>query len=184
MTPCDDCALRLFNDKCHCLKGVGNPWSGKMIVVPNVDYQAYKNKDMTFSKYVEVINEVLTSSTGGLDYYIVPLIRCKLNENCPIDNHLIRRCGVYLFTEMRIYNINKILLLGRAAELITPNAISKDVNKMFIGPGTLGRVYSVSYSPLVKYIDDNKYKEFCNHLVKWFNADKYNNYDGFEIVKI
>ena len=55
---------------------------------------------------------------------------------------------------------------------------------MFIGPGTLGKVYSVSYSPLVKYIDDNKYKELCNHLVKWFNADKYNNYDGFEIVKI
>lgn len=184
MTPCDDCALRLFNDKCHCLKGVGNPWNGKMIVVPNVDYDAYKNKDMTFSKYVEVIKEALHSSTGELECYIVPLIRCKLNENCPVDKHLIRRCGLYLFTEMRMYDINKILLLGRAAELINADSISKHINKMFIGKGTSGRVYSVGYSPLVKYIDDNKYKEFCNHLNKWFNADKYNNYYGFKIVRI
>lgn len=184
MTPCDDCALRLFNDKCHCLNGVGNAWSGKMIVVPNVDYQAYKNKDMTFSKYVEVIKEVLSPSTGELDCYIVPLVRCKLNEKCPVDKHLIRRCGLYLFTEMRVYNINKILLLGQAADLLISDSISNNVNKIFIGNGTMNRGYSVSYSPLVKYIDDAKYKDFCNHLIKWYNADKYNNYDGFEIVRI
>ena len=37
------------------------------------------------------------------------------------------------------------------------------------------------YSPFVKYIDDNKYKEFCNHLIKWYNANKDNNYNGYEI---
>ena len=47
MSPCDNCALRLFNDKCHCLEGVGNPLYGKIIVVPNVDYDAYKNKGIT-----------------------------------------------------------------------------------------------------------------------------------------
>ena len=55
---CDSCALRLFNDKCHCLEGVGNPNYGTLIVVPNVDYNAYKNKGMTFSKYVEIIKKV------------------------------------------------------------------------------------------------------------------------------
>ena len=49
---CDNCALGMFNTKCKCLDGVGNPMSGMIIVVPNVDYNAYKNKGMTFSKYV------------------------------------------------------------------------------------------------------------------------------------
>ena len=69
MSPCDNCALRLFNDKCHCLEGVGNPNYGTLIVVPNVDYNAYKNKGMTFSKYVEIINDILSPSTGGLEEY-------------------------------------------------------------------------------------------------------------------
>lgn len=50
---CDDCALGMFNTKCKCLSGVGNPMSGMIIVVPNVDYNAYKNRGMTFSKYVK-----------------------------------------------------------------------------------------------------------------------------------
>ena len=35
---CDNCALGMFNTKCKCLDGVGNPMSGMIIVVPNVDY--------------------------------------------------------------------------------------------------------------------------------------------------
>ena len=90
MNVCKDCPLRLFNDKCHCFKGVGNPLYGKIIVVPNVDYDAYKNKGMTFSKYVEIINEALSPSTGGLnDYFIVPLIRCKLTYKCPLCKNII-----------------------------------------------------------------------------------------------
>ena len=77
MDVCEGCPLGLFNTKVKCLSGVGNPMSGIMIVVPNVDYNAYKNKGMTFSKYVEIINEVITPFTGGLgqlDPFIVPLI--------------------------------------------------------------------------------------------------------------
>lgn len=62
---CDDCALGMFNTKCKCLDGVGNPMSGMIIVVPNVDYNAYKNRGMTFSKYVEIVKETITSLTGG-----------------------------------------------------------------------------------------------------------------------
>lgn len=39
--PCDNCPLRLFNSKCHNLQGVGNPFMGKLIILPNVDYDAY-----------------------------------------------------------------------------------------------------------------------------------------------
>ena len=40
---CDNCALGMFNTKCKCLNGVGNPMSGMMIVVLNVDYYAFEN---------------------------------------------------------------------------------------------------------------------------------------------
>lgn len=62
---CDDCALGMFNTKCKCLSGVGNPMSGMIIVVPNVDYNAYKNRGMTFSKYVEIVKENYHISYGG-----------------------------------------------------------------------------------------------------------------------
>lgn len=64
---CNDCALGMFNTKYKCLDGVGNPMSGMIIVVPNVDYNAYKNKGMTFSKYVEIVKETITPLTGGLE---------------------------------------------------------------------------------------------------------------------
>ena len=124
MSPCDSCALRLFNDKCHCLEGVGNPNYGTLIVVPNVDYNAYKNKGMTFSKYVEIINEVLSPSTGGLEeYYVTPLIRCKLYDECPIDRRMIINCSAHTFKDIHKYNFTKILLLGKASELINVDHI-------------------------------------------------------------
>ena len=55
---------------------------------------------------------------------------------------------------------------------------------MFIGPGTLGRVYSVSYSPLVKYIDDNKFEIFKSHLLKWYYSVNNKTYNEYEILRI
>ncbi len=54
----------MFNNKCYNLQPTGNPLYGNAIVVPNVDYNAYKNKGMSFSKYVEVIKDII-SSTGS-----------------------------------------------------------------------------------------------------------------------
>lgn len=45
---CNKCPLRMFNNKCYNLQPVGNPLYGNAIVVPNVDYNAYKNKGMNF----------------------------------------------------------------------------------------------------------------------------------------
>ena len=61
---CSNCALRLYNTKSYNLQGVGNPYKGNVIVVPNVDYKAYKGKSMDFSTQVEIIEHVLHLSTG------------------------------------------------------------------------------------------------------------------------
>ena len=183
MNVCKDCPLRLFNDKCHCLKGVGNPLYGKIIVVPNVDYDAYKNKGMTFSKYVEIVRDTIIPFTGGLeqlDPFIVPLIRCKLDDKCPVNEYIVRRCMLHTFADIRVHNIKKIMLLGNAATDFGFD-ITKGKDKLYyVSPF----VYSTNYSPFIKFIDDNKYKEFCNRLIKWISANKDNNYNGMEIINI
>ena len=72
---CDDCALRLYNTKSYNLQGIGNPFYGNCIVIPNVDYKAYKGKSMDFSTQVDIIKETLILSTGveESNLYIVPL---------------------------------------------------------------------------------------------------------------
>lgn len=179
---CSNCALGLFNEKCKCLSGVGNPMSGKLIVVPNVDYRAYKNRGMTFSKYVEIVKDILIPSTGGLeqlDVFIVPLIRCKLTDKCPVTDDIAKNCMTYTFDDIVNNDIHKVMLLGSAAFYagFPSSSITKD--KLFV----LGNVvYSTAYSPFVKFKDDIKYKELCNRLIKWYGADKTNNYNGMEIV--
>ena len=55
MDVCSECPIRLFNNKHYNLQGIGNPYFGNCIVVPNVDYNAYKNGSMGFSNQVEII---------------------------------------------------------------------------------------------------------------------------------
>lgn len=179
---CNNCALGMFNTKCKCLKGVGNPMSGIMIVVPNVDYDAYKNKGMTFSKYVEIVKEVITFYGGleQLDPFIVPLIRCKLDDKCPVNQYIANRCMLHTFADIRINNIKKIMLLGSAATNFGFDIIKGKDKLYYVAPF----VYSTNYSPFVKFIDDNKYKEFCNRLIKWISANKDNDYNGMKIINI
>ena len=52
MNICDDCPIRLFNSKHYNLQGIANPYFGNCIVVPNVDYNAYKKgQDFETLKY-------------------------------------------------------------------------------------------------------------------------------------
>lgn len=180
---CDSCPLRLFNDKCHCLTGVGNPNYGKLIVVPNVDYDAYKNKGMTFSKYVEIIEEVLSSSTGGIiDYYIVPLVRCKLTDKCPITKKIVLNCYTHTYKDIIDNDFKKILLLGDAAKIIGVTNITSELDNIYISNDIHLRGYSVNYSPFIKYVDDAKYETFRDNLTKWHNASKDNNYNGYNVI--
>ena len=65
MDVCSECPIRLFNNKHYNLQGIGNPYFGNCIVVPNVDYNAYKNGSMGFSNQVKIIKDVLFPFYGG-----------------------------------------------------------------------------------------------------------------------
>ena len=58
MNVCDQCPLRLFNNRGHNINGIGNIWSGSALVLPNVDIPAYKKQDMSFSSQVGIINTI------------------------------------------------------------------------------------------------------------------------------
>ena len=106
--------MRLFNTKHYNLQGIGNPYFGKCIVIPNVDYVAYKKGDIEFSKYVEIIKSII-SSTGELsDIFIVPYIRCNETISCKLTDEVYNRCLVNFSNDIIKYDFQDILLLGEA----------------------------------------------------------------------
>lgn len=182
MNVCDNCAIRLYNTKHHNLQGIGNPWNGKCIVVPNVDYDAYKYGDMSFSKQVKVIKDILPSFTGDdmSDLYIVPLIRCNETISCKLDNISYNRCLHWLANDMRKYNFQDILLLGEAARRFLGIEISHKLNTVFISQNK--RRYTINYSPLISYIDQDKFEVFKQGLIKWYNSSYSNNYNNYDEI--
>ena len=100
---CEQCPMRLFNTKCHNLEGVGNPWTGKVIIVPNVDYDAYRGKDMGFSSQVDVIKSIIFPTEEVEDVFILPLIRCNTNISCELNDDILRRCLHYLAKDVEKY---------------------------------------------------------------------------------
>lgn len=167
---CDNCALRLYNTKSYNLHGVGNPYSGNCIVVPNVDYKAYKGKSMSFSSQVEVIKEVLIPLTGveESNFYVVPLIRCNEQISREIDKRTFDNCLHWFANDLRIYDFKNILLLGSAARRFLNCNIKDHLDDIMISPN--GRKYFVNYSPLVQYADETLYNTFKEKLVHWYQC--------------
>lgn len=179
---CNDCALRLFNDKHYNLSGVGNPYFGNCIIVPNVDYNAYRKGDMDFSNQVEIIKDILHLSTGvgeNLDnLYILPLIRCNESISCELDNNSYNRCLQYFIRDIYKYQFKRILLLGDAGRRFFKCDITKYLNTLIISRNN--RFYNVNYSSLIKYTNEEKYEIFKIYLIKWYNwcNTNINNYNN------
>lgn len=174
MTICEDCPMRLFNTKHYNLHGVGNPYFGNCIVVPNVDYNAYKEGDMGFSKQVEIIKGILHPSTGEGDnvdnlddVFIVPLIRCNENISCELDDYSYNRCLHHFANDMRKYKFNRILLLGDAGRRFLNCDITEQLDTLMVSSNY--KFYNVNYSPLIKYKDNEKFFIFESYLIKWYN---------------
>ena len=169
-TICKDCALRLYNTKSYNLKGVGNPFYGNCIVVPNVDYKAYKGKSMDFSTQVEVIKETLFLSTGveESNLYIVPLIRCNEQISCELDKITYNKCIHWFADDMRKYQFKNVLLLGNAARRFL-NVNIKDYLDIIL-LSKKGIRYFVNYSPLIQYVDKKLFDTFKEYLIKWYNS--------------
>lgn len=184
MNWCENCAIRLFNTKHHNLQGIGNPWNGKCIVIPNVDYDAYKYGDMSFSKQVKVIKDVFLPSTGVVDsdLYIVPLIRCNEHISCKLDNASYHKCLHYLAEDVKKYDFKDILLLGDAGRRFLSIDITPYLNTVFISPNN--RRYVVNYSPLIGYIDQDKFEIFKRGLKIWYMSVFFDNFDNYEIKKL
>ena len=136
MGVCDECAMRLFNTKQYNLQGVGNPSFERCIVIPNVDYIAYKNRSVTFSEQVKVIEDILHSSTGEVDIlnslYIVPLIRCCEKLGCELTDDIYNRCITYFAQDVKKYNFHNVLLLGDAGRKFLNCDIKDNLNTLII----------------------------------------------------
>lgn len=177
MDVCEECPIRLFNNRHYNLHGVGNPYFGNCIVVPNVDYSAYKKGSMGFSEQVKIIKEVLHLSTGERDnldnlddIYIVPLIRCNETISCELDDNSYNRCLTHFANDMRKYQFKRILLLGDAGRRFLQIDIKNNLENVIISPNN--RFYNVNYSPLIKYIDKEKFDVFKSYLRKWYYSCK------------
>lgn len=181
---CKNCAIKLYNTKHHNIQGVGNPWGGNCIVVPNVDYSAYKHGDMGFSNHVKIIENILFPFTGVQDsnLYILPLIRCNEKISCELDNASYHKCLHYFGEDVEKYNFKHILLLGTAAKRFLNTDIKPYLNTLFVSKNN--RIYSVNYSPFVKYVDSEYFDTFVNNLVKWYNLVLFNDYNEYQIQRI
>lgn len=178
---CDNCVMRLFNNKKYHFKGVGNPWYGTCIIVPTVDYFAYKKGDMNYSSQVKVIKDVI-SSTGEVEsIYITPLIKCTSYTGCIIDNTIISNCMNYLSKEVKTYDFKNILLLGDAAKhFLNIDSINDKLDTIYISRNQ--RRYFINYSPNVKHFNADNYKVFKHNLIKFINSIKNNYYGYYNIV--
>lgn len=182
MNYCEDCVIRLFNNKHYNLQGIGNPYFGNCIIVPNVDYNAYKKGGMEFSKQVEIIKSLI-SSTGELDdLYVLPLIRCNEYISCELNEDSYLKCIGYLVEDMKKYQFKNIMLLGSAGRRFLNCNISDYFDTIFISVNN--RRYWVNYSPLINYTDSNKYEIFKSNLIRWYNSIKNNDFTNYKFLNI
>lgn len=182
MNYCEDCVIRLFNIKHYNLQGIGNPYFGNCIVVPNVDYNAYKKGGMEFSKQVEIIKSII-SSTGELDdLYVLPLIRCNEYVSCELNEDSYLKCIGYLIEDMKKYQFKNIMLLGSAGRRFLNCNISDYFDTIFVSINN--RRYWVNYSPLINYTDSDKYEIFKSNLIRWYNSIKNNDFTNYKILNI
>lgn len=182
MNYCEDCVIRLFNNKHYNLQGIGNPYFGNCIIVPNVDYNAYKKGGMEFSKQVEIIKSLI-SSTGELDdLYVLPLIRCNEYVSCELNEDSYLKCIGYLVEDMKKYQFKNIMLLGSAGRRFLNCNISDYFDTIFISVNN--RRYWVNYSPLINYTNSDKYEIFKSNLIRWYNSIKNNDFSNYKILNI
>lgn len=179
MNHCEGCPIGLFNQKSKNLSGVGNAWSGRCIVVPNVDLTAYKKGGMEFSEQVNIIKDALSFFTGDLlnDVYILPLIRCSETIACPLDSNSFTRCFYYFMDDVKTFGFKDIMLMGESAKRIMGNSVLSYLDTIFISGN---HRFFINYSPLIKYTDEVKFDVFKNNLSKWFIASTNYSYGEYK----
>ena len=170
MTVCDDCPLRLFNNKGYNINGIGNIWSGNALVLPNVDKPAYKKQDMSFSSQVEIIQQILSTGRLEQNLYVVPLIRCNEHFDIEITKEIVSRCYTHFNKEANEHQLKNIMLCGDAARrLLGIDDLKTYLNTVICDRATRRR-YFINYSPLVKYTNNDNFEIFKSYLLKYYNS--------------
>lgn len=183
MNPCSNCAMRLFNDKHYNLQGVGNPFMGNCIVIPNVDYNAYKTGSMAFSDQVDIIQSTIPSTGELTDLYIIPLIRCNTNISCALNDDIYKNCITYLTQDINKYDFKHILYLGEAAKIFIGDNIKNQLETTIFNTNTQ-RSFNFNYSPFIKYTNKELFEVFKKYLHKWINFVRYNYYTYNNTIKL
>ena len=105
-----------------------------------------------------------------IDLYIVPLIRCNETIACELTDDIYCKCLTYFKEDIIKYNFQYILLLGDAGRRFLQIDIKSNLENIIISPNN--RFYNVNYSPLIKYVDEEKFDIFTSYLRKWYCSCK------------
>lgn len=170
MKICDNCAMRLYTNKSCNLQGIGNPFYGNAIIIPNMDYKTYKNKKkLGFSAQVSILQSILLTGVEDLNCFILPSIRCDEQIFCELDKTSYKNCLALLAHDIKKYQLKDILLLGTAAmRFLNISSIKEYLNTMFISKNNIR--YYCNYSPLVNYYNKDLVSVFQENLIKWHNS--------------
>lgn len=175
---CDNCPLKLNLKDYREPQVYGNPFSNLAIVVPYIDTKYIKD-DVGVKEIERII-----SSTGGdtLNYCVAPMLQCSPTQ---LNGYEVAQSYYYdcLKRTMSKFSLAKkhILLCGLepANIILSITNINTWKDKVF---KYAKQTISITYSPRVKLIDENKGEVFANDLVKWYNAAINDDYSAYEIL--
>jgi hypothetical protein len=181
---CENCPLRLFNpDNKVCMKGVGDVYSDKLIVLPYIDKKAFKHHGIDSGILFEDVKEVLDSSTGGCmeaNYYITSLIKCKESYKLDMTDDIVSRCSMHLYNEISQLRPKYVFLFGNAVNRLLKGSIEENINRINI----FGRTaYFSNYNPSIHRYNTDKTDVVRNVFIKHLKAINYNEFSDYEIIK-
>lgn len=114
--------------------------------------------------------------------YIVPLIRCNESLGCDINDDIIRNCQRYLAEDVKTYDFKHIMLCGSAVERFLHGSIYRLIDSIVVSGNN--RLYYSNYSPLIKYVDESKFKTFVEKVDDFLYSASNNDYSKYDIVNL
>lgn len=176
---CDDCILKLTCKDYRRPQVYGNLFSNNLIVIPYIDSNKIED-----DKGVKEILQALNSSTGGdtLDLCIIPMLQCCPNNiQYEVVSQYYVDCLKRTLAYYKIQPKKNILLCG--IQSVNLFMTINDIKQLYDTCFTVhGQHIVITYSPRIKFIDDNKSNIFTNHLIKWYNAAINNDFSMYNMI--
>lgn len=84
--------------------------------------------------------------------------------------------------DVRKYNFKNILLLGDAGRRFLNCDIFDNLNNLIISSNN--RFYNINYSPLIKYVNEEKFAIFETYLRKWYSCCITQNFNSYDVIRV